>query len=302
MKTGLIFLTRFILLTALYFICFAVVSGALISVPASQTPSDQANAGLALFVVSLLNTAVLGYVILRSRWGGWKLIIAVFLVYFGIVTVMSQIETAFFISRLPAGMLPRIILAGALFAALFSPLAVLILGKRRSPAPDARLASRLKMPGREWLWKELLIIVAYLMLYFTFGYFIAWRNPAVRTYYGGSDPGGFFLQLSGTFRDMPWLFPLQALRAVLWTALAALIVHLLKGRWLEAGLAVALSFSVVMNSHLLIPNPFMPPEVRMAHLLETTTSNFIFGCFVVWILSRGRTRLNKRGASAQSDE
>jgi hypothetical protein len=35
---------------------------------------------------------------------------------------------------------------------------------------------------------------------------------------------------------------------------------------------------------LLLPNPLMPAEVRMAHLLETATSNFLFGWLVVLIL------------------
>lgn len=46
---------------------------------------------------------------------------------------------------------------------------------------------------------------------------------------------------------------------------------------------LALLFAV-MPSLLLLPNPLMPDEVRMAHLLETTTSNFLFGWLVVLIL------------------
>jgi hypothetical protein len=41
-----------------------------------------------------------------------------------------------------------------------------------------------------------------------------------------------------------------------------------------------------MNAQLLLPNPYMPEAVRMAHLLETATSNAVFGCAVVWILTR----------------
>jgi hypothetical protein len=48
-------------------------------------------------------------------------------------------------------------------------------------------------------------------------------------------------------------------------------------------------FAVVMNSQLLLPNPLMPREVRMAHLLETATSNFLFGWLIVLVL-RGRRR------------
>ena len=55
---------------------------------------------------------------------------------------------------------------------------------------------------------------------------------------------------------------------------------MMRGKWWEAGLAVALLFATA-SSLLLIPNPLMPPEVRMAHLVETVTSNFLFG----WLLT-----------------
>jgi hypothetical protein len=43
-------------------------------------------------------------------------------------------------------------------------------------------------------------------------------------------------------------------------------------------------FAVVMNSQLLLPNPLMPHEVRMVHLVETATSNFLFGWLIVLVL------------------
>jgi hypothetical protein len=57
----------------------------------------------------------------------------------------------------------------------------------------------------------------------------------------------------------------------------------------------------VMTSQLLLPNPLMPAEVRMAHLLETSTSNFLFGWLVVLILrGTGRTRVPQRQIVPQS--
>ena len=122
------------------------------------------------------------------------------------------------------------------------------------------------------------------VLYFTFGYFIAWKSAAVRAYYGGSDPGSFVGQMSTVLRDMPLLLPLQAIRALLWTAIAVPVIRMMKGQWWEAGLAVALLFAVVMNSQLLLPNPYMPPEVRKVHLFETACSNFLFGWVIVLVL------------------
>lgn len=290
MKAALMIAIRLAALTALYFICYAAVSAALLPPLPEQPAPAQAGATLAaLWAVSFLNTVVLAYVILRSRWAGWKLILVIFFVLYGVTTVMSQIETAFFVTRLPPGMLPRLFLAGAIIAALVSPLAVLILGKRRPGRTDDGSHSRLEMPAGEWAGKLSLIVIAYVVIYFTFGYFVAWQSAAVRAYYGGSDPGSFLAQMGTVVRETPWLLPLQAVRALLWTALAVPVIRMTRGRWWEAGLAVALLFAVVMNSQLLLPNPLMPKEVRMAHLLETATSNFLFGWLIVLVL-RGRRR------------
>ncbi|MCM3904300.1 MAG: hypothetical protein ND866_21585 [Pyrinomonadaceae bacterium] len=283
MKSKLLLIVRLIVLVLLYFICFAGVSSALFQLPPQQPTPAEANPVLALLVVSCLNTAILSYVIIRSRWVGWKLIGAIFLIFFGISTFMSQIETAYFVTRLPPGMLPRLFLAGGITAAIFSPLAVLVLGKKRHDGPDKEVSARLDMPLGEWVWKLSLIVVVYLVIYFTFGYFIAWRSSAVRTYYGGSDPGSFLAQMNIVLRDTPWLLPLQVVRAMLWTGLAVLAIRLMKGLWWEIGLVVGLLFAIP-NAQLLIPNPFMPAEVRMAHLLETASSNFLFGWLVVLVL------------------
>jgi hypothetical protein len=285
MKAKVILAIRLATLTVLYFLCFTFVSAALLRVPPEQpTPDGAGGALVALLAVSFLNTVVLAYVILRSRWAGWKLVLAIFVVFYGVVTVMSQIETAFFLTRLPPGLLPRLFLAGVIIAALFSALAVLILGKGRRAGTDDLNEVGFNMSVGQWIVKLSLIVIVYVVIYFTFGYFIAWQSEAVRSFYGGSDPGSFFAQIRIVLRDTPMLLPLQAVRALMWTALAVLIIRMMKGEWWEAGLAVALSFAVLMNTQLLLPNPLMPQEVRMVHLLETASSNFLFGWLVVLML------------------
>lgn len=285
MKALIITAIRFLAVTVVYFCVFVIASGALLSTTAEQpTPSEASATLLALFIVSLITAAVWTYIIRRSRWTGWKLILSVLFVFFGVSTLMSQIETAYFVTRLPAGMLPRLFLAGMIIAAVFAPLAVLILGKAKAQANRTTRDTQLKMPVSAWIVKLSLIVIAYLLIYFTFGYFIAWRNPAVRAYYGGNDPAGFISHIASLFRNEPMLFLLQAARALLWTAIALPVIRMMKGQWWESGFAVALLFGVFMTAPLLLPNALMPAEVRMAHLLETATSNFLFGWLVVLIL------------------
>ena len=294
---------RFIAVAILYFVCFVVVSGALLATGAEQAPAEASATLSALLLVSFINSAVWTYVIRRSQWTGWKLILTVLLVFYGVNTLMPQIETAYFITRLPPGMLPRLFLAGIIMAAVFAPLAVLILGKAKAQTNEIEKERATRdsrdswsnMPIPTWLLKLSLIVVAYLVLYFTFGYFIAWKSAAVRAYYNGNDPGNLFTHLANLLRDEPMLFLLQAARALLWTAIAVPVIKMMKGDWWESGLAVALLFAV-MTSLLLLPNPLMPTEVRMAHLVETATSNFLFGWLVVLIL-RGTNRERKKLAT-----
>ncbi len=247
---------------------------------------------MALLAVCFLDTLVLAYIILRSRWSGWRLIATIFFVFYGVMTFIAQIESLVF-HILPPGVLPRLFLMGVLVAAPFSLLAVLILGKRKADTatihePNARLL----MPASEWAWKLAVIAIAYMILYSTFGYFIAWKNPAVQAYYGGIDEGSFLAHMKAVFTTAPWLEPFQALRGVLWALLALPVIRMMKGRWQEAAIAVGLLFAVLMNSQLLLPTPLMPEAVRMTHLIETAPYNFIFGCLIVWLLHRHHASLS----------
>ena len=205
---------RVIALTIILFICFAL-AGRVVGLRGGSHMSEQAgSAAIALLAVCFLNTMVFTHIIVRSRWTGWRLIATVFFVYYGVTTFMSQIESAVFITHLPSGVLSRLFLMGALIAAPFALVAVPILGKRKVDTENATLNRRMVMPPKEWAWKLALVAIVYLLLYFTFGYFIAWRNPAVREYYGGSDEGSFFTHMSTVVTETSWLIPFQVMRAM----------------------------------------------------------------------------------------
>ena len=274
------------LVTLALFLCFTLGSGiAMRGVPQSAQAGGQAKTALTLLLVCSVQSLVMSYLILRTRWSGWRLIAAVFLVFYGVTTFMPQIESAVFLTRLPPGVLPRLFLMGLLVGIPFSILAVLILGKMS--VASASNGDRQPMPASEWGWRLAVISVAYVILYFTFGYYIAWRTPAVREYYGGTDPGNFFGQMQSVMRDTPWLIAFQIFRGVCWAAIAIVIIRMLEGRRIEIALALGFTFAVLMNAPLLLPNPYMPEPVRMAHLVETASSNFILGLLVGWLLVPG---------------
>lgn len=256
---------------------------------AQVSPAAQQGMGLLALVLLIagLQTVALAYPAVRSRWHGWRLAAAVGVVYFGSVTFMSQIESLVYLrARMPPGMLAGLFLMGLFNAAVFAPILVLGLGRwpaRAESGPPP--AARLSMPARTWAFRLVLGATVFLVLYYVFGYHVAWQDPAVRAYYGGADPGTFLAQMGGIVRDTPWMIPLQLARGLLWVLLALLVIGMMRGpRW-EAGLAIALNFTVPV-AYLLFPNPLMPEAVRRAHLIETAPYQFLFGWFVVWLFMR----------------
>lgn len=237
------------------------------------------SAAVAVLMWALLDAMVLSYPIVRSRWTGWRLVATIFLVFYGVMTFLSQIETVVFLQYLedimPVEETPRLFLNGAIVAALFSPLAVLIHGRMRGGEAPRAPNPRLIMPWTQWLWKLILIAVIYVVLYISFGMFVfrPLAGEAFEEYYAD-------LQLPA------WILPFQMIRGMIWAALALPVIRMMKGHWWEAGLAVALLFSVLMGSLLLVPTEFMPQRIRLAHFVEILSSNFLFGWLVVWILAR----------------
>ncbi|HEU4994150.1 MAG TPA: hypothetical protein VFT29_04995 [Gemmatimonadaceae bacterium] len=290
MKSWYMLPLKVIGVTVTLFICYTLAAPILGPQPGPATPQEAAQAAMALLVVCLLDAIVMSYLIVRSRWSGWRLMAAVGLVFYGVTTFMSQIESAVFLTKLPAGMVPRLFVMGLAIAAPFAVVAVVILGKAKA-ASSAGPIPRLVMPPAEWAWKLAIIAVVYATLYFTFGYFIAWQSPDVRAYYGGTNNGSFVAQMASVVRDTPWLVPLQLLRGLLWAAIALPVVRMMRGPWQETALSLGALFAIVMNAQLLLPNPYMPETVRMAHMLETASSNFVFGCFVGWLLTRRAARM-----------
>jgi hypothetical protein len=253
----------------------------------AMTPEEASRAGLGVILVSLIDAMVLSFLILRSRWHGLRLIGAVMLVHFGVETFMAQIETLYFNSALQMGtdMFVGIVAAGAVRALVFAPLAVIIHGKMKRPAQLTKRGVTTALP--QWGRRFAALAVFYVVVYFMFGYFVAWQWAETRLFYSGTTAiKPFFVHFRDLFlRDDPVIIPFQLLRGVLWSTLALAIVRIMRaGRW-EAALGVALTFAALLAVPLgLFPNPYMPPMVRQAHFFEILSSMLLFGGIAGWIL------------------
>jgi len=291
-RNWLHYVPRIVYLTCAMMFCFAagVFGSGLVNVSALAPAAEGAgispwSAFLPVLIFSFAIALLFAYIIIRSRWFGLKLALAIFVAFYGLMTVVMQMESLLFLrNQMVGGILTRIFLSGLIMAGLFAPMAVIILGKVKQRELAFMFNVHLEMSLPEWLWKIVFIGCCYVVLYTVFGYFIAWKNVAVQTYYGGQDPGSFFVHLANQWARWPGFFLFQFGRGLLWMLFVLPIIRMHKGGKWEVGLTVALLFAV-WSVQLLIPNPLMPPDVARVHLIETVSSNFIFGWIVGLLLA-----------------
>jgi hypothetical protein len=264
--------------------------------PAAQ-PSP-AEVLIPFLVFSLCVGAVVSYLILRSSWHGWTLVGAMMVGMYGISTVATQIESIVFLSnKLPHGMVKAIFVQEAIATVVFVPLAVLLLGKWRAAKPGMESPVPPHMRASSAVWKIALLVVAFVLLYMFFGYYVAWQNPDLRKYYAGPDWPTFFDALQGNWQNAPWIYPIASFRALLYVAFVYPLIRMLRvARW-EATLATALFLSS-WTTILLLPNPLMPASVARSHFWETLGFSLVFGTLLGWLLSTPQSTGTERAPAA----
>ncbi|MCF8358918.1 MAG: hypothetical protein K9H26_09185 [Prolixibacteraceae bacterium] len=268
-----------------------------------NTTHDEGTIMLLLLSVTTVYAFVIGIVIKNARGSRLQLILGLMIAFYGVQTVIGQIEAIFFLTslgeKLGAGSAPvlqmplhfivsQFIVWGAV-TLVGIPLAVVLYDRRKNEkrAPVQWIP---KMSNREWLSKLGILIIAYELLYFGFGYFMAWKNPVIQAFYQGTDPGSFFAQLANVAKETPGLYGLQAFRSLLWLVIAFPVISMLSHkRWLGA-IMTGLFVSLPMNIPHIIPNPYMPADVRAIHFTETVISNFIFGVLLFWLFRSKPTK------------
>jgi hypothetical protein len=306
-KKALGFVLKTALIAIVMLIAMSVATELVLPAEAMEAASQEqsGNIILLLLIINVVNALLFGLVVTQSRWHGLPLLLGLTFAFYGVQTLIGQIEAIVFLTplgeRFGAGSVPTLtmpmdfiasqFIIGAAQAIVAAPLAVLLFGKIK--ADEERSVSALFPQFRlpQWLVKLGAVIILYELLYFGFGYFVAWKNPAVTAFYQGTDPGSFLAQMRNVATETPTLIPFQAFRALLWVAFALPVISMLRHKpWLGA-LATGLFLSLPMNIPHIVPNPFMPADVRMAHFIETASSNFIFGVLMFWLLHRSHRSL-----------
>lgn len=229
-----------------------------------------------MFLINAAHAAMLCVLASHTRLPRLHAAALLFAVYFGVQSLLTLMEAAYFAESIgyPADGLPRDLGAGALTALAGAAAAAVLFGR---PAPDEGFSRR---PARSLAWRFAAATALYPVAYWLAGMFIALQSEAVRAFYGAHidaiDPAN--------------LLAFQFLRGAMWAGLAFAAAHGLRGARLGRGALAGTAFAVFMAAQLFYPNPLMPEAVRMAHLVEIAVSNFLYGLVAVLLLAPRRQR------------
>lgn len=217
---------------------------------------------LALYILITLAALVLAAAVSPGR--GRTLGLALLVMCWGIGQFNTLLEAVVF-SVMPPQAMAMQLLISLIPIALLVMIAIAVTGKWRGPSPAAVHPSL--------SWKPLLgVIVGYELLYFGAGT-IVW--PFVQHFYADKP-----------LPSVPLVAALQVPRSLIFVASALL--------WLRTGprhapFVLGVAFALIGAIAPMLPdNPYMPPDIRLAHGIETGSSNFLFGMLTGWLLGPRR--------------
>ena len=248
--------------------------------PATFGPAQALAPLPALFITCLLNAGVVLWVTHRTSLTGKELGVLVFVVVFGVMFFLPQLDTVYFKETL--GIAWGVIgatLASGIGVGWVSAKTVIKYQEERGMAEER---SQMKVAIVPPMTKLLLLAMVYVVLYYLLGYFIVWQSSAARLFYSGTQEiAPFWVHMR---RQESGLFILQIVRGLLWGWIGYVVsAHILQASLRERMILVGLALSVGLAFPILVPNPYMPWSVRQVHFVELLTENFLFGVLAAWL-------------------
>ena len=139
---------------------------------------------------------------------------------------------------------------------------------------------------------------AFFIFYFVGWYFLAWREDALREFYGGGANSGFFFMLISTLLERPMQAGLTLLRGLLLAAFSLLLLLNFSHKKL---MFIVINVLLFLSPTLfyLIPTALMPWEVRLPHLIFSAAHLLLFGVLCAFLLPLA---LNKGGQTEEAEE
>lgn len=279
---------KYILLVVITTIIFIMVSSLL---PYSEGFKASARSGNPSAIVYVLITVgwvclAITFIIKHSPWKAPRLSASLIFSLFFVYSFMAQIETYFFRSAF------RILTNKDIFLIMISngvivfsgvPLGVKLFGKNQRSESVNPAKNLLTFSFPELMIKLSLIGVGYMIIYFVFGYYVAWQVKDLRVFYSGHpEDNGFISVLANNFHRNPVIYPFQWVRGILFGFFVLPLVLMFKERPRVLLISLILVF-LSLGISLIIPNFLFPDTVRWAHFAEMGTSMIVFA-IIVWFV------------------
>jgi len=287
---------KLVLATVLYTVLFMLANALM---PFSQEFKEMGASGnpmglLFMLISSAWACFTIYFIIKNTNYFGIKLFIILLCVMFFIQYFMTQIETLFFGGAFIHLTKPDIILI--MLCGLF-PLSGSVALLVKFFQNKNTVYENNKMNIKKIVIKLGLIGIIYLCVYMIFGYFVAWQFEELRQFYSGStEKLSFFGQMANNIKTNPIIITFQILRGILFGAAIIPIKYMVnksKNIFIISVCLLYLCTAIV----LIIPNVLFPDIVRIAHLIEMSTSMLLFGIIVgniLWDNKSKKPAHNKR--------
>jgi len=235
MRTVFGFVWRWVVLSLAYGVLFVLGSRAFAPVIPGAPPSagGPSSALLALLAIAVVDSALVLAAVRASRLYGVRLVLLTAGVFYFVKTVTSQIEAIYFMPNVTGPMLPGLLAMTLPLSVGLAPLAVW-LGGRMRPGPLDESPGWAPLPmgrGEAWAKVGALSAVVYPALFFAAGWFIAFRSPEVRAFYGGAHGPDVLSHYAWVLRNDPFTYPLEIFRGALWVAAALALLRTTRGPW-----------------------------------------------------------------------
>jgi len=211
------------------------------------------------------------------RYKSLRLYLAVFISFFGLFSVLNQVEILWYIEAFP--LFTTLDVVKMFLTDLFAYGIAALIGVWlvKGFKKEKEMKNTVFDAGRS-SWKVAVFVVLYPLFYFCCG-FIAWSFPATRELYSG---------WAATSEPIPILLLFNVFRGGLWLFFS---LPLLMGARTRKQAFRLLPFILVIATAggLIMPNAAMPAMVRLAHGIELTFSMTIVGIFMVWLFLKEKT-------------
>ena len=274
---------KLLLATVLFTILFIVVNALL---PFSQGFKELGSSGdpivLLFFLISSAWTCfTIYFVIKNTEYSGKYLFLNLLFVLFFVQYFMTQIETLFF--GYAFTVLTKLDIILLMLVGLFPLLGVIALLVKFFQNKNV-IHEKGKINIKGILIKLGIIGIIYFCIYMIFGYFVAWQFEELRLFYTGSSVKlSFFGQMANNLKTNPVIIPFQIIRGILF-GIAIIPIKLMINKNKKVFIISVCLIYLCTAIVLIIPNALFPDKVRIAHLIEMSSSMLLFGIIVGEIL------------------